>query len=89
MSDQNTRLFVGGLLYTVTKQDIREFFSEVANVVDVYLAMDHARGNNLNRGFAFVEMESPMDAEVAIRLCHNKSGPGGRRIGVRLANVGE
>lgn len=86
--DQITRLFVGGLLYSVTKADIREYFETSGSVRDVYLAMDYERGEGRNRGFAFVEMSTPEDAKAAILKFDKKPGPGGRKIGVKLANVG-
>lgn len=86
-SDQITRLFVGGLKYDVTKDDIHTFFEAAGVVEGVYLALDHERGAGRNRGFAFVEMSTPLEARQAIQMFNNKPGPGGRKIGVKLANV--
>lgn len=89
MIDQNdnSRLFVGGLKYTVSKTDLFEFFAEAGEVKDVYIALDRERGENRNRGFAYVQMTCPEDAQEAISLFDGKPGPGGRKIGVKLANT--
>ncbi len=81
-----SRIFAGGLLYTVSKSDIQAFFKDCGKIVEVYLAMDPERGGNLNRGFCYVQFEEPAPAAEAIRRFHNKPGPGGRKIGVRYAN---
>jgi RNA recognition motif-containing protein len=84
--DEAARLFVGSIKYDVTKAELTAFFAKVGPVKDVYMAMDRQRGNGLNRGFAFVQMEYAVDALRAIELFNGKNGPGGRRLGIKLAN---
>lgn len=54
---QSGRLFVGNLSYSVTNSDLEELFSQHGEVVDVKV-ID-------NKGFGFVEMSSPAEAEKA------------------------
>lgn len=49
----STKVFVGNLNYETTQKDLETLFSEVGEVVDVFLPIDRARGRP--RGFAFVE----------------------------------
>lgn len=81
-----TRLFVGGLKYNVTKDQLQDFFSTAGKVQKVYLALDHDRPGGMNRGFGFVEMATPELAQTAIKTFDGKTGPGDRTIGVKLAN---
>ena len=85
-STPGTRLFVGGLKYNVTKEELEEFFKKIGQVHKVYLALDRDRPGGMNRGFAFVEMATPSLASKAISDLNGQPGPGGRRIGVKLAN---
>ncbi len=82
----HTRVFVGGLLYTVSKADIQQFFQSSGEIAEIYLAMDPERGMNRNRGFCYVQFLDPKSAAAAVRNHNNKTGPGGRKIGVKLAN---
>lgn len=87
IADNNARLFVGGLKYTASKSDLFEFFAAAGAVTDVYIALDRERGGNLNRGFGYVQMSSPQEAQAAIDMFDGEPGPGGRKIGVKLANT--
>ena len=82
-----TRLFVGGIAYALTKKEIREAFEEAGDVVDVYLPADRERGQGRNRGFCFIEMNTPGDAATAIDLFDQKLrlGPHGSPVGVGFA----
>ena len=82
-----TRIFVGGLLYTVSKRDIESFFRGCGEIYETYLAMDQERGGNLNRGFCYVQFLEPSAAACAIKEFDGRPGPGGRKIGVKYANA--
>jgi cold-inducible RNA-binding protein len=60
-----SRLYVGNLSYSTTKDSLQGLFSESGRRVnEVFVAMDRATGQP--RGFAFVEMAAPEDAQAAI-----------------------
>jgi RNA recognition motif-containing protein len=58
------RLYVGNLSFDTNAETVRTLFSEVGEVTDVHVVMDRETGRS--RGFAFVTMGSPGDAERAI-----------------------
>ncbi len=60
----STRLFVGNLSYQTTEDDLRQLFAGVANVASVSLITERDSGRS--KGFAFVEMATPEDAQKAI-----------------------
>jgi RNA recognition motif-containing protein len=60
----STRLFVGNLSYQTTEDDLRQMFAGVANVASVTLVTERDSGRS--KGFAFVEMTTPEDAQKAI-----------------------
>ena len=55
---QGKKLYVGNLDYSVTKDDLSELFSEFGEVVEVII-ID-------GKGFGFVEMKEPAEAEKSI-----------------------
>ena len=60
-----TRLYVGNVSYQTTEASLREVFEqEGRRVSEVKIVTDRETGQP--RGFAFVEMASPADAEAAI-----------------------
>src|SRR5688572_19498631 len=69
-----TKLFVGNLTYTSTENDLQDYFSQAGGVVSVNIMQDRATGRS--RGFAFIEMASPADAEKAISMFHQKDFQG-------------
>jgi cold-inducible RNA-binding protein len=69
-----TKLFVGNLTYTSTENDLQDHFSQAGSVLSVNIMQDRATGRS--RGFAFIEMASPADAEKAIAMFHQKDFQG-------------
>ena len=60
-----TRLYIGNLSYSTTADSLREAFSaDGRQVTDVTVITDRDTGQS--RGFAFVEMSSPAEAEQAL-----------------------
>ena len=55
---QGKKLYVGNLDYSVTKDDLSELFAEFGEVVEVII-ID-------GKGFGFVEMTEPAEADKAI-----------------------
>lgn len=57
------RLFVGNLPFRLEADDIRDLFSEVAQVTEVFLPVDRETGRK--KGFAFVDVNAEdMDAVI-------------------------
>ena len=60
----STKLFVGNLSYNTTENDLQEAFAAHGTVVEANLMMDRMSGRS--RGFAFVTMSTPEEAQKAI-----------------------
>jgi RNA recognition motif-containing protein len=67
---KETRLFVGNLSYNTTEDDLRSLFAEAGNITSINLMLDKFTGKS--RGFAFIEMSTPEEANKAIELFHGK-----------------
>lgn len=78
----NRRLFVGGLPYDTTKEQLEEIFSAVGRVIGSKIVMDKFTGQS--KGFGFVEMATDDDARNAIEKL-NGSKVGRRDIFVNEA----
>ena len=61
----STKLYVGNLPFASTAQDLQDLFSQAGTVAGVDLIFDKFTGRS--RGFAFVEMSSPAEAQAAIQ----------------------
>ena len=57
-------IFVGNLAYSAEQQDLDRLFREYGRIVRISLPMNYKL--NRPRGFAFMEMESPVQEEKAI-----------------------
>lgn len=77
-----TKLFVGGIPYRTSDQELQQLFSQAGEVVSVFIPMD--RETQRPRGFAFVEMADDAGADKAISM-FDGSDMGGRRIAVNKA----
>ena len=82
----STKLFVGNLSFNTTENDLQDAFAAHGTVVETNLMMDRATGRP--RGFAFVTMGSPEEAEKAIQALNNKE-LGGRKLTVNIARPRE
>ncbi|MDE3067625.1 MAG: RNA-binding protein [Verrucomicrobiota bacterium] len=60
----STKLFVGNLSFNTTENELHEAFSAHGTVVEANLMMDRMSGRS--RGFAFVTMSTPEEAQKAI-----------------------
>jgi RNA recognition motif-containing protein len=60
----NTKLFVGNLSFNTTENDLQDAFAAHGTVTEANLMMDRTTGRP--RGFAFVTMGSPEEAQKAI-----------------------
>ena len=64
------RLYVGNLSFSTTTETVREAFAAFDEVTDVHMVMDRDTGRP--RGFAFVTMGSPAEAQKAISEMNGK-----------------
>ena len=60
----NTKLFVGNLSFNTTENDLQDAFAAHGQVTEANLMTDRVTGRP--RGFAFVTMSSPEEAQKAI-----------------------
>lgn len=65
-----TKLYVGGLAYSVTEQELEAFFAEVGKVLSAAVIKDRDSGQS--KGFGFVEMEDDSEAKNAIANLNGK-----------------
>lgn len=82
----NSKLFVGNLSFNTTENDLQDTFSAHGTVVEANLMMDRASGRS--RGFAFVTMSTPEEAQAAIDSLNGKSIDG-RALTVNVARPRE
>jgi cold-inducible RNA-binding protein len=82
----STKIYVGNLDYKVTENDLQDAFAAHGTVVETNLMMDRATGRP--RGFAFVTMSTPEEAQKAIDALNGKD-LGGRALTVNLARPRE
>ena len=80
------RLFIGGLSYTTTSDELRELFSKIGEVTTADVITD--KFTNQGKGFAFVEFEDDANADKAIKEL-NGTELGGRKIVVNEARPRE
>jgi len=82
----STKLFVGNLDFKVTENDLHDAFAAHGTVVEANLITDRLTGRP--RGFAFVTMSSPEEAQKAIDAL-NGTELGGRALNVNIARPRE
>ena len=76
------RLYVGGLPYTTTQEELKDAFSQAGAVESATIITDKMSGRS--KGFGFVEMVNDGDAQKAIDLWNGKDF-GGRKLTVNEA----
>jgi cold-inducible RNA-binding protein len=82
----STKLYVGNLDFKITENDLHDTFAAYGTVTEANLMMDRATGRP--RGFAFVTMSSPEEAQKAIDALNGKE-MGGRALTVNIARPRE
>ena len=82
----SNRLFVGNLSFQTTENDIQDAFAAFGTVTEANLMMD--RTTNRSRGFAFVTMGTPEEAQKAIDGLNGKDIDG-RALTVNVAKPRE
>jgi RNA recognition motif-containing protein len=78
----NTKLYVGGIPYRTTEDEMRTAFEEAGAVSSVSIIMDRMTGRS--RGFGFVEMADEAGAQAAIDRWDGKEFDG-RMLSVSMA----
>lgn len=76
------KLFVANLAWSVTEADLKSLFAEAGNVAFTQIILD--RETQKSRGFGFVEMTTPEEAQKAMQLLNGRE-LGGRKIAVQEA----
>ena len=76
------KLYVGGLPYSTTEDQLREAFAQAGSVSSAVIIMDKMSGRS--KGFGFVEFSADEDATKAIDMWNGKDF-GGRTLTVNEA----
>src|SRR5438874_9645773 len=82
----SAKLFVGNLSFNITENDLQDAFAAHGTVLEANLMMDRATGRP--RGFGFVTMSTPEEAQKAISAL-NGAQLGGRALTVNIAKPRE
>jgi RNA recognition motif-containing protein len=80
----SSKVFVGNLEFSTTKDQLETLFAEAGSVLDVFLPSDRATGRP--RGFAFVEFATDEEAQAAIKKFDGYE-LGGRNLRVNPAEA--
>lgn len=78
----SNKLFVGNLSYNTTENDLQDAFAAHGTVLEANLMTDRMSGRP--RGFAFVTMSTPEEAQKAIDAL-NGASLDGRNLTVNVA----
>ena len=82
----SNKLFVGNLSFETTENDLQDAFAAHGTVTEANLMTDRTTGRP--RGFGFITMSSPEEAQKAIAAL-NGSQLGGRALTVNVARPRE
>lgn len=76
------RLFVGNLSYDTSDDDLRDWFEVYGDVQSAWIVTDRETGRS--KGFGFVEMNTEVEAQAAVKGVNGKS-KNGRVLTVNLS----
>jgi cold-inducible RNA-binding protein len=82
----SNKLFVGNLSFDITENDLQDAFAAHGTVLEANLMMDRMSGRP--RGFGFVTMSTPQEAQNAIEALNGRE-LGGRALTVNVARPRE
>jgi RNA recognition motif-containing protein len=68
------KLYVGGIPYSTTENDLKEAFSQAGEVTSSAIIIDKMTGRS--KGFGFIEMANDADADKAIDMFNGKDFQG-------------
>jgi cold-inducible RNA-binding protein len=77
-----TKLYVGGLPYSVQEDALKDLFAQAGNVTSAVIIMDKMSGRS--KGFGFVEMSTAEEAANAISMFNDQEFEG-RKLTVNEA----
>ncbi len=80
------RLYVGNLSYSTTEDSLEALFQQAGTVVKCELMLD--KFTSRSRGFAFIEMGTPEEAQKAVDM-FNEQDLDGRNLRVNIARPRE
>ena len=72
------KLYVGNLLYEVTEDQLKDMFAQAGTVVSA--SVIRFRDTGRSKGFAFVEMATPEEAQKAIDTFNEKDNQGRKLV---------
>jgi len=78
----NNKLYIGGISYNTTDDGLRDAFAQSGTVTSATVIMDRMSGRS--KGFGFVEMSTPEEAQKAIEMWNGKELDG-RTLTVNVA----
>lgn len=70
----NSKLYVGNLPYSTTDSSLSDLFAQVGTVTSASVITDKMSGRS--KGFGFVEMSTPEEAQAAIEKFHGQDYEG-------------
>lgn len=82
----SSKLFVGNLSFNTTENDLQDAFAVHGTVLETNVMLDRTTGRP--RGFGFVTMSTPEEAQNAIDALHGKEFDG-RALTVNVARPRE
>jgi len=82
----SNKLFFGNLSFNTTENDLQDAFAAHGTVMETNLMMDRETGRP--RGFGFITMSTPEEAQKAIDALNGKE-LGGRALTVNIARPRE
>src|SRR5688500_12413105 len=82
----NNKLFVGNLSFNTTENELQDTFAAHGSVLEANLMMDRVSGRP--RGFGFVTMSTPEEAQAAISALNGQQVDG-RALTVNIAKPRE
>ena len=66
----SNKLFVGNLSFNITENDLQDTFAAHGTVLEAHLPTDRMSGRP--RGFAFITMSTPEEAQAAMSALNGK-----------------
>ena len=82
----NSKVYVGNVSFLATEDDLQMLFSQAGMVASIVLVRDRETGRS--KGFAFVGMGSPAEAQKAISM-FNGFTLGDRQLRVNMPQLRE